>query len=282
MKIGIVGNGFVGKATHHLANPNVECCVVDIRKELCIPPGTTITDMASCDIVFVCVPTPMEESGSCHLSMVESALESLHNVIDITRTSIILRSTVPPGTCDRMGCYFMPEFLTEKRYIHDVIECNNWVVGLRGMDTDAQLCENIKRLLQYAYDSGKINHRHVIFMNNKEAEMVKYVRNTFLATKVAFFNEIEMFCQMKNINYESIRRVAVLDSRIGESHTFVPGHDGHRGFGGTCFPKDTNALFQEMKHIGMESYILRAAITRNEEVDRLVGDWKEDKGRAVI
>jgi len=282
MKIGIIGSGFVGKATQQLYHFPIDLIVYDIRPELCIPCGITLPDLRQCDLIFVCVPTPMETSGSCHLGMVESVLRDLSTVIDPSENFVILRSTVPPGTCDRLGCYFMPEFLTEKRYIQDFIECEHWIMGLRGHPSDGLFQERIQSLFQSAKRAGRIEHDHILFRSNSEAEMVKYVRNTFLSVKVSFYNEMEEFCRRKGIDYENVRSAAILDSRIGESHTMVPGPDGKRGFGGTCFPKDTNALLYEMNQIGMESYVLRGAIDRNHNVDRKEEDWKEDKGRAVI
>ena len=90
------------------------------------------------------------------------------------------------------------------------------------------------------------------------------------------------FCEKKNISYENVRQIAANDSRILHSHTLVPGHDGKKGYGGTCFPKDTNSLKYEMENIGMKSYIINSIIDRNENVDRKEKDWTEDKGRAVI
>ena len=112
--------------------------------------------------------------------------------------------------------------------------------------------------------------------------MVKLFRNCFLATKVSFCNEIFEFCEKKGMNYENVRKLAANDDRILHSHTNVPGHDGKKGFGGTCFPKDTSSLKYEMSKIGMNPYILNAITERNEKVDRPEKDWCEDKGRAVI
>ena len=112
--------------------------------------------------------------------------------------------------------------------------------------------------------------------------MIKLFRNNYLSVKVSFCNEIAEFCNKKNINYENVRNLAVLDPRIGESHTKVPGHDGKNGFGGTCFPKDTNNLKSEMEKINMESYIIKNIVHRNEKVDRPEQDWNLNIGRAVV
>jgi len=135
-------------------------------------------------------------------------------------------------------------------------------------------------MINLSYRYGKILHNQMRFVTSTEAEMAKYIRNVTLAVKVGLCNEFEEFCRLKDINYDNVRRVAFLDSRIGPSHTQVPGHDGKRGFGGTCFPKDINSLKYEMQEAGGHGMILDAVIKRNEEVDRI--NDKLEKGRAVV
>ena len=99
---------------------------------------------------------------------------------------------------------------------------------------------------------------------------------------MSFCNEFETFCEAKNINYDIVRGYATNDTRIGSSHSKVPGHDGKRGFGGTCFPKDMASLEFQMKQAGVESKIISGANERNFSIDRKEHDWNLDKGRAVI
>ena len=282
MKIGIIGNGFVGKATNILANEEVELVVYDINPELCIPKGTTLEELCQVDIIFISVPTPMNKDGSCHVVILESVVNDLKKIISLDEKLVVCRSTVPPGTCDRLGCYFMPEFLTEKNFEYDFINNEDWIFGLKNQEQDSLFKEQITQLIELSYQHKKIHYNKIHFVSNSEAEMIKLFRNNFLSVKVAFCNEIEEFCSKKNINYENVRKLAILDKRIGESHSFVPGHDGRRGFGGTCFPKDTNNLKHEMKELGMKSYIIENTVNRNEEVDRAEKDWNDNKGRAVI
>jgi UDPglucose 6-dehydrogenase len=142
--------------------------------------------------------------------------------------------------------------------------------------------EKISELFNLAYDNDKIKSKNLNFCSNMEAETIKYFRNCFLATKVSFCNEMEEFCRIKKINYENVRSLSVLDPRIGSSHSFVPGHDGNRGFGGTCFPKDTSALLYEMNSIGMNSFVIKSIVERNQQVDRPSKDWNSNVGRCVI
>ena len=133
-----------------------------------------------------------------------------------------------------------------------------------------------QKLFDLAYGDGAILHNSVLIVGRKEAELIKYTRNNFLALKISYFNEIHQLCQTLGIDFEAVRTGMTGDVRIGPSHTAVPGFDGHRGFGGTCLPKDTNALLQVMVGAGMESHIVRAMVTRNTTVDRPERDWESD------
>jgi len=279
MKIGIIGNGFVGKATTQLKCKDIELLAYDINPKACEPYGLTLQDMKKCEIIFISVPTPMSKNGSCHLDIIKSVLNNLKTIN--YEGCIILRSTVPAGTCDELGVYFMPEFLTEKNYLSDFINNKDWVFGLLNKNDD-KFKTTITNLFDLAFKNDRIKYNNLIFLTNMEAEMVKMFKNCFLATKVSFCNEIYEFCKMKNINYENIRAIAANDDRILHSHTNVPGPDGKKGFGGTCFPKDTSSLKYEMQKSGMVPYILSSIIERNEKVDRPEKDWNDNIGRAVI
>jgi UDP-glucose 6-dehydrogenase len=114
------------------------------------------------------------------------------------------------------------------------------------------------------------------------AEMVKYFTNTFLATKVSFANEMKQICDGLNIDYDKVVEYSTYDERLGKSHWAVPGPDGHYGFGGSCFPKDINALINVAKDkLDLYPNTLIGAWETNCEV-RPEKDWEELKGRAVV
>ena len=277
MKVGVVGNGFVGHAMT-LLRPHVEVLVWDIVPEKRDPKKLTLESFVrESEIIFVAVPTPMNSNGSCNVDIVESVVKEIKKVDE--SKYIVLRSTTPPGTCDNLGVAFMPEFLTEKNWAEDFKNCDQWILG----STDPFLYEKTKRMFELAYNNGdgSVINKVVIQCKPTEAEMIKYVKNCFLSVKVSFFNEIHSVCEKIGVDYENVRCIATQDKRIGSGHTKVPGHDGHKGFGGTCFPKDTNALANFMKSVDVNSYILDATIERNEKVDRPEKDWELDKGRAV-
>ena len=280
MKIGVIGNGFVGKATQILKSESISIIVYDIDPSKCVPLNTTIEEIANCDLIFICVPTPMNKDGSCYLGIIKDVTDNLKKHCDFNNTNIILRSTVTPGTSDMFNTYFMPEFLTEKNIMEDFKNNKNWIFGLKGTNQDNDFKVKIEKMLELSHASGNIKYKKYSFIKNKEAEMVKLFRNNFLSVKVSFCNEIYEYCQHKNIDYEQVINNAAIDERIGMSHTSVPGPDGMKGYGGTCFPKDISNTLCDMNNIGMKSYILESSIKRNVEKDREVIDYK--KGRSIL
>jgi len=281
MKLGIIGNGFVGKATQFLKSSIVEALYVyDIVPEKCMPVGLAFDKLAECDLIFVALPTPMLPNGSCYLDTIKQCIEDLKKIIDPKYTSIILRSTVPPGTSEELGVYFMPEFLTERNWMNDFVNCKHWIFGCD--PSDDVFMGKITKLFSQSHSEGVLRYNNLHFTTRREAELVKYVRNSFLAMKVSFFNEIYDLSQKVGINFEEVRNLSTLDDRIGSSHSNVPGPDGLRGYGGTCLPKDVHNLLNEMYNSEVESHIIKAIISRNEKVDRPQKDWLYDNGRVIL
>ena len=259
----------MGSATALLACPDIQTVTYDLNPERCIPKGTTLSDLTDCDFVFVCVPTPTYESGSCNINIVKKCIQTLR---DNKIEKIVLRSTVPPGTSEELGVSFMPEFLTEANWRKDFYNCSTWVFAGRTQS----LCDQFQALVSLAKQHNVIVSDNVRFVQPSEAEMIKYVRNNFLALKISFFNEIHSVCKAIGIDYENVRNGVTADERIGPTHTGVPGYDGHYGFGGTCLPKDTSALLHFMNDNHVESHIVKAMVYRNIHVDRPECDWKDD------
>ena len=275
--IGVVGNGFVGHAMTGL-RPNVEVLIWDNDPDKIEPSDLTFEDFVyRSAVIFVAVPTPMRADGSCDLRIVESVVTQIRE--ESPNQHIVFRSTVLPGTSERLGVSFMPEFLTERNWEEDFKKCSPWIIGTHCDEIDATLSEVFSDA--HAEGLGSIDSDVLVRTTPTEAELIKYVRNCFLSVKVSFFNEIRCLCDSLNLDYDVVRDLASVDSRIGSSHTQVPGPDGKRGYGGTCFPKDTNALSKFMEGIDVKSPVLDSAILRNETIDRKGKDWYDDKGRAV-
>jgi len=269
MRIGIVGGGFVGSATALLECDAIEVRIFDKDPRRCLPPLTTIHDLVGLDFVFVCVPTPSYEDGRCNTTIVKNCIQELKSA---GVTNIVLRSTVPPGTSKELDVMFMPEFLTEINWRNDFFQCTAWIFGARHEEEKTLFTS----LIQAAYSCGKIKSNDIQFTSTTEAELVKYTRNNFLALKISFYNEIYQLCSTIGCDYNTVRDCVTRDTRIGNSHSLVPGYDGHFGFGGTCLPKDTASLATFMKQRGVESPIIDAMVYRNNVIDRPEKDWQKD------
>jgi nucleotide sugar dehydrogenase len=285
--LGIIGGGFVGQAAtlfsnrtrprNHWINDNNKtvCKVYDIDPSKCYPEGTTLKDLQGCDLIFICLPTPMnQETGECYTGLIEKCLTQVRETLG-EDVDIVIRSTVPVGFSKKHRCHFMPEFLTEKNWEQDTLTCKEWFIGVD--DNSNNVINKFYHLFDSSFPGVVLS-----IVNTSTAESIKYFRNCFLSVKVSFCNEFENFCKAKGVDYDIVRGYSTNDSRIGSSHSMVPGHDGRRGYGGTCFPKDMASLEYQMKETGVESIIIKAANDRNNRLDRHEKDWSQDKGRAVV
>ena len=263
--VGIVGKGFVGGAMYENFKDvfNVLVWDTDVNKRLNV---TSFEDFVNrSDIIFVCVPTPMKEDGACDTHIVASVIDDIAQVD--RRKYIVIKSTVPPGTTQRlasdfgMTIAFNPEFLTEANAYNDFRRQHLIVIG-----ADDSGIGSVMSQLYYEFNAKVDNYSHVIQRTTKEAEMFKYLANSFLATKVIFANEFKRLCDTVGVEYAKIADVAVLDKRLGHTHWRVPGPDGKMGYGGSCFPKDTNALMHFAEENGSTLWLLTEASYINDEI----------------
>ena len=259
LKVGIVGHGFVGKAVDYGFSNNVKKKLIDPNY------STTCEDLLSFnpDVVFICAPTPMGDDGSIDASIVEQCCAEVN---ELTNALIVLKSTVTPDIADNLSNKFKdfvynPEFLTEKNANEDFVNQFMLVLGGGGHNTQE---------LQEIYNEFSICRPCPVFhMSAAEASFVKYGINTFLATKVTFFNQLYDIAKEHGANYNAIISALGSDPRITHSHTTVPGFDNKRGFGGACFPKDTAAFnaFSKFFSILNESIKVNNEYRKNYELD---------------
>ncbi len=258
--IGIVGNGFVGNAVYQNLRDKVECKVYDVDKNRSI---NTLGEVINQEFIFVCLPTPMKVNGECDLSIIDDFFEQLPDFIGGT---FVIKSTVPIGTIkkysERHNVIHNPEFLTSRNAVADFSNSERNIIG-----GDMELAVDFARFYEQHFPDIPS-----IIVSSDESEAIKYFSNTFLAYKVAYFNKMYDMCMALGIDYDSVCEGVTADSRIGKSHTQVPGTDNDRGFGGTCFPKDLNSLIVQMESNGVNSEILRKVWEYNQEV-RSVIDW---------
>ena len=272
--IGVIGQGFVGNAIYQKFKKYYDIKTYDLDSSKC---NSSKEEVLKQDIIFVCLPTPMNQDGTCNISIVERAI----NDIDDTQLPklAVIKSTIPPGTTDKLNkkysnldIVFNPEFLTEANAVDDFENQTRIILGGSNETTTK---------LKQIYSTIFRKTSKIIKTDSNTAELVKYVTNAFLSTKVSFANEIYELCGGLELDYDKVIEYATYDERLGLSHWGVPGPDGDRGFGGHCFPKDLSALISLTKELNTKNNVLVATQETNNEV-RSNRDWEQMKGRAVI
>jgi len=272
-KIGVVGFGFVGESQVFAFSPIADIKVFDIDP---IKKTHSLEETINQDLVFVCLPTPMKENGTQDISLIENFFRDVSRLTS-KKPIYILKSTVLPGTTSRLekefnlDIVFCPEFLTEKTAKLDMLTQSRIIIG----GSNPLKVHKVKELFETRF--GK---KHYIITDSTSAEIIKYMSNNFLALKISFMNEYYNLVENIGGDWKTITEGFSSDPRIGNSHTHVPGHDGKNGFGGTCFPKDINAIIEFSKQNGTKMPTLEAAWETNLKV-RPEQDWKQLKGRAV-
>ena len=272
-KLGIMGLGMVGGALHRYFeqhrkfSPGHNLYGYDPAK------GHTDLEMLNrAEMVFICVPTPYfaDDNNAVtgfDLSFVRSAIGSLTG-----SKIVIIKSTVLPGTTEMLQVefpkhrlLFNPEFLTESTAEQDMNYPDRQLIGYT--DYSYTVSGDVMQLLPLAPFERTIRAR--------EAEMVKYFGNTWFSTKVVFANQMYDLCDRLDIDYDTVKESASADKRIGRSHLEVV-HNGYRGYGGKCLPKDVRAIIQQGDQAGVPMDLLKKV----EEINnRLVRQSDSDKDR---
>ena len=290
MKIAVIGTGYVGLVTGTcLAETGniVSCIDIDANKIARLNKGevpiyepqldayfernmkaqrliftTSLVDgIKDAEVIFLALPTPPGEDGSADLSYILKVAEQLGSMIE-KYTIIVDKSTVPVGTADKVheiiskkarGTFSVvsnPEFLREGFAISDFMKPDRVVIGT----DDAAARKVMERLYKPFVRQGN----PIIFMDAKSAELTKYAANAFLATKITFMNEIANYCEIVGANVDQVRIGIGSDDRIGKRFLF-PGI----GYGGSCFPKDVQALVKAGKDDDFEFNVLRSVMEVN-------------------
>ncbi len=259
MKVGIVGYGFVGKALNSALYKNVDVFAVDPKLD------TTMKDLKDFnpEILFVCVPTPMKDDGTQDIQTVNKVLTEIRNLN--IECLVVVKSTIHPGNIIEIKnlCptfVYNPEFLRESHAELDFINADLIVFG--GNEKESHLLSNFYlKYTQCVCDD-------YVFTDHTTASLIKYTINSFLATKVIFFNEINNLFNLHRTDetWENFILAISKDKRIGNSHMYVPGPDGRYGFGGACFPKDTNAILKYAKSMNCDLNLIEATIKINNKI----------------
>lgn len=292
MKIAVIGTGYVGlvSGTCFAESGNYVTCVdidktkVEKMKNGFVPiyePGLEVlferntkagrlhftTDLASgikdAEIIFLALPTPPGADGSADLSFVLKVASDLSEIITDYKV-IVDKSTVPVGTAEKVHDVLKekldsslfdvvsnPEFLREGVAVEDFMKPDRVVVGTSS--------ERARKIMSQLYEPFVRQGNPIIFMNERSAEMTKYAANSYLATRISFMNEIANLCEIMGADVDMVRRGMGSDSRIGKRFLF-PGV----GYGGSCFPKDVQALAKSAREHDYDFKILKSVMQVNE------------------
>ena len=242
-KIGIVGMGFVGTKMKEILLPFCEIITYDKKQGDCLP-----EELRSCDFVMVCVDTPSMPDGSVNICNVEDAIAS------VPCNKILLRSTVPPGTTaylvkkyKKIIC-FSPEYIGESLFVS--ADWESFYKSKSFMIIGGEP----KHIKCFIDDLESIfgPNIHISQMSSAEAELVKYMDNSYFAMKISFVNEFRLLSDKLNLNWHVIREGWLLDPRIERDHTSA--FKENPGFGGKCLPKDIRGIiaFAEQNNVSMD------------------------------
>jgi UDPglucose 6-dehydrogenase len=312
MKIAVIGTGYVGLVTGTcLAETGNTVICVDINEAKVLKmqngvipiyePGldvlflrnivqkrlTFTTDLASAvkdaQIIFMALPTPPGGDGAADLSYILGAAKDISKLVTEYKV-IVNKSTVPVGTADKVQAVFAentdievdvvsnPEFLREGVAVDDFMKPDRVVIGTRS--------ERAQKLMAELYGPYVRQGNPILFMDEKSSELTKYAANSFLATKITFMNEVANLCELVGADVDAVRKGIGSDERIGKRFLF-PGI----GYGGSCFPKDVQALAKSAEENKYDFQILKAVMEINEKqktviVDKLAKYYKGDlKGK---
>lgn len=306
MKIAVVGTGYVGLVTgtcfaetgNHVTCIDIDEKKVEKLKNKIMPiyePGLEVlferniqqerleftTNLAEgikgAKAIFLALPTPPDEDGSADLSYILKVAEDLGSLLE-EYTVLIDKSTVPVGTADKVRAKVAenikvefdvvsnPEFLREGVAVDDFMKPDRVVIGSSS--------ERANKVMSALYAPLVRQGNPIIFMDEKSAELTKYAANSFLATKITFMNEIANMCELVGADVDMVRKGIGTDSRIGKRFLFAG-----IGYGGSCFPKDVQALAKSSAEVNYDFNILKAVMSTNETQKlKLINRVKEKFG----
>lgn len=252
-RIGIIGVGHVGRHTQEILHPHV-VVTFDSAEDEAYP----YDDLASCDVVVICVDTPPMADGRADITNVVEA------VMRVPADLVVLRSTVPPGTVDSLSertgksICFMPEYVGESNFAGSRWEASGLATAFAVIGGAPAVRRRAIELLVPVYGPSTVFFQ----CEAREAEIIKYMENAFFATKLMFVNQFFDLCQGLGADWATVREGWLLDPRVGRDHSAVFAED--RGFGGRCLPKDLSALLARATDAGVALPLLEAVAALND------------------
>ncbi len=262
MRIGSIGFGYVGQAIGWSYQYKAELVIRDPK----LVDSASLDQLASCDAIFVCVPSPSTEDGHCDTAILEDTLKELLFININKQIPIISKVTAPPSVYARLqeeypNLVYCPEFLTAANNVADYANSSYFVLG-----GDYDWCVKARAVIQLGI---QLVHDQFTIVNIKTAAMYKYMMNSYLATKVTFMNDFKLLADAEGVEWTDLKYLSTTDKRIGNTHMDVPGPDAQYGWGGGCFPKDVAAIIMEAIDLGVDFELLDRVETINKKHRKL-------------
>jgi UDPglucose 6-dehydrogenase len=257
MKVGIIGYGFVGQAIG-LCYESKDLIVRDPK----FSDSAELSKFNNCDCIFVCVPSPSREDGSCDTSILEQTIKELLFTVLNKDIPVICKTTAPPSVYERLhkeypNIVHCPEFLTAANAHEDYVNSPYCVIG-----GDEKYCEMARKFIETHLNISYFEYK---ITDIKTAALYKYMMNSYLAAKVTFMNEFYKLAKVEGVDWDELCALSTYDTRMGRTHMSVPGPDGSYGWGGACFPKDMAAIINEAKSLGVDFKLLEQIQDINKE-----------------
>ena len=273
MNVAIIGYGYVGKAMGEfftkydeygakryqplVYDPSLQCSLSDQEQKERIN--------SECDLAVVCVPTPSKDDLSCDTSIVEYSIDWLKTDL------ILIKSTIVPGTVDKLvektgkNIAFSPEYCGEGDYnpghnFQNTVANEPFYIFGGKPETTSRLVDIFQRI------AGPT--RTFFQCTAKEAELIKYMENSFLATKVVFIYEMHQIAESLGCDWNQVREGWLLDPRINRSHTSIF-NDNKKPFTGKCLPKDVNAIVKCAENKGYSANFIKSVLESNERIGKI-------------
>jgi len=262
-KVAVIGYGYVGKGVYNFFKDNFETIYFDPN----VSGSAAKEEINKCDLGVICVPTPMGDDGACDLSIIEEALGWLATPL------ILIKSTIPPTTTKNLvektgkKICFSPEYMGEGggvkyhipfwKYPHpENMKFHNFQIIGGDKKTASAILDFFVSVM------GPDARFHIV--DSTTAELVKYMENAFIATKVLFCNEFFSVAEAFGVEYKELRELWLLDTRMGRMFSAV--YPDRRGFAGKCLPKDINAIVKASEKAGYDPKFIKSVLENNERI----------------
>ena len=260
MKIGIIGDNLLTSHTLLFKNPNIDFKIIQDFNNDNIPDFSDWNDL---DFIFICSNITYNNDFTIDIKPITNTIQILKQTIN--NIPIVLRTTVPPGTCKLLDVHYFPNFLKDTD--NSLQQLSYSVLGI--CDNDNYNIKSIfKEFFQFLLQNNNIQNDNIHFLNTNDAELLKLSTQAFYATKISFFNELFQHSKLNNHDFNTIRQILIQNDSINPSYTQVPGPDNITGFGNHIM-KDTIQYANLIKN----NYIIKSVIQRNDTQDRPKRDW---------